>query len=267
MFAQHPQIRHGVLGRALFGRAGRNTALILSWLVIVSISSTASAAALDASDTSLGTSHVLHTTRSVAPVGAIFHGPVAAAGNHYCTASVVNSPGRNLIVTAAHCVSGGTDDLYFAPGYHDGHAPYGMWKLGAATLDPRWTSDQDQDLDVAFVTVEPLDGFQVQNVVGGYTLGIGRSANSTVRITGYPSDDDAPRTCVNRISAFTATQLRIACTAYSSGTSGSPWVTDGTTVMGVIGGYQEGGATDDVSYSVCFDNDIAMLYQRAIAAA
>jgi hypothetical protein len=38
-------------------------------------------------------------------VGALFeHGP---SGNHFCTASVVSSPGLNLLITAAHCINGG----------------------------------------------------------------------------------------------------------------------------------------------------------------
>ncbi|CCB77650.1 MULTISPECIES: trypsin-like serine peptidase [Streptomycetaceae] len=268
MSRQHPRNRHSRIGRALRSRrAWRDIALLLSWLVIVSIGSTASAAALSGSASALGTSHPLHTTRSVARVGAIFHGPVSSDGDHYCTAAVVGSATRDLIVTAAHCVSGSTDDLFFVPGYHDGQAPYGVWKLGKATLDPRWVAGQDQDLDVAFVTVQPLDGRRVQDVLGGYRLGLDADTTRTVRLTGYPADGDAPITCVNRISPFTAGQLRIACTAYSGGTSGSPWVTGGDTVIGVIGGYEEGGSTDDVSYSAYFDGDIGALYQRAVAAA
>jgi len=51
-----------------------------------------------------------------------------------------------------------------------------------------------------------------------------------------------------------------------------PWVTNfnlksGTgTIVGVIGGYQEGGATDAVSYSAYLDDDIRRLYEQAQAA-
>ncbi len=264
MFRQQ-RFRRGGPGRALSRRVCRDVALVLGWLVVVSIGSTASAAALSASATALGTSHSVHDTKAIATVGAIFHGDVSSDGDHFCSASVVKSSGRDLIVTAAHCVSNGTDDLYFVPGYHDGKEPYGIWKLGRATLDPRWTDSQDEDLDVAFVSVQPLGGRNVQDVVGSYTLGVNKRQTSTVRLTGYPSDEDAPITCVNRVSAYSATQLRIACTAYSGGTSGSPWLTDGHTVMGVIGGFQQGGNTDDVSYSAYFGNDIAALYQQAAA--
>jgi hypothetical protein len=38
-------------------------------------------------------------------VGALFEHD--ASGYHFCTASVVASPGRNLLITAAHCINGG----------------------------------------------------------------------------------------------------------------------------------------------------------------
>jgi V8-like Glu-specific endopeptidase len=64
-----------------------------------------------------------------ARVGALFLHD--ASGNHFCTASVVASPGRDLLVTAAHCINGGPhggarSDIVFIPGYRDGHAPYGI---------------------------------------------------------------------------------------------------------------------------------------------
>jgi hypothetical protein len=33
--------------------------------------------------------------------------------------------------------------------------------------------------------------------------------------------------------------------------------------MGVIGGYEQGGDTDDVSYSVAFGQNVANLYRQA----
>ena len=58
----------------------------------------------------------------------------------------------------------------------------------------------------------------------------------------------------------------------TGGTSGSPWITrfDPVTrtgaIVGVIGGYQEGGDTPAVSYSAYLDSDIRKLYQEATAA-
>ncbi|MFJ6773927.1 serine protease, partial [Kitasatospora sp. NPDC091257] len=60
----------------------------------------------------------------------------------------------------------------------------------------------------------------------------------------------------------------VHCPAYPSGTSGGPWINTATgDVIGAIGGYQQGGDTDDISYSAYFDHTIADLYAQAEAAA
>ncbi|MDF3291612.1 trypsin-like serine peptidase [Streptomyces silvisoli] len=236
--------------------------LLLCWLVMAAIGRTARAAALPLPPR-LGISHTIHATSAFAMVGAIFRGNVSD-GDHFCTASVVDSPGQDLIITAAHCLDGGTRGLSFVPGYHDGQAPYGVWPLSTRTVDPRWTKGHSEDLDVAFAAVPPMGGRRIQTVVGGYQLSSKVSTTSLVHITGYPDSGNAPITCANRITAFGSRQLRIYCTDFTGGTSGSPWVTDGDTVMGVIGGYQEGGNTPDISYSPYFGDAVQALYRRAI---
>jgi hypothetical protein len=45
-------------------------------------------------------------------------------GTHFCSASVVDSPAGNLVITAAHCLAGRTPGGFvFVPGYRDGRAP------------------------------------------------------------------------------------------------------------------------------------------------
>ena len=263
--AQRPSwYRCAALKRLLPGRLSRGVALAAAWLAVVAVGSGASAVALTGTPPVAGRSHTVHDTRGVAAVGAVFHGPVSSSGDHFCSAAVVDSPDGDLVVTAAHCLNGRGAGLFFAPGYHDGTAPYGVWELGRVTVDPRWIADRDPDLDVAFVAVRSADGRVVQDVVGGYPLG-GTGAGALVRLTGYPSVADAPLTCVNRVSALSPTQLRIACPGFSGGTSGSPWVTRDGTLAGVIGGFQRGGDTDDVSYSPVLGADVAALYRQAVS--
>jgi hypothetical protein len=52
-------------------------------------------------------------------VGALFQGAWRSEP-HFCTASVVDSPSGDVIVTAAHCLSGDASDLEFVPMCHDG---------------------------------------------------------------------------------------------------------------------------------------------------
>ncbi|MEU1624205.1 hypothetical protein ABZ746_02440 [Streptomyces sp. NPDC020096] len=211
-----------------------------------------------------GVSHTVPVSQITARVGALFNGGLNGA--HHCTASVVDSPGGDLIVSAAHCL-GSTSDV-FVPGYHDGTAPYGVWRLQRIVVDAQWSASSDQDHDVAFAVVAPQDGRTIQSVAGGYALGIGQGTSRPVTMTGYPETTQTPITCTNSISAYGSSQLRIYCTGFTGGTSGSPWVVGAGpgTVIGVIGGYQQGGDTPDVSYSVAFGSNVQSLYDQAVAA-
>lgn len=207
-------------------------------------------------------------------VGALlFHN---SAGNHFCTASVVDSPHHDLIVTAAHCVYTRAghyqQDIVFAPGYHQGQAPYGIWRPTAIILDQRWISSFDPDVDVAFLVLGPEDGKEIGDVLTGNHLAVGQPDPVRVRVTGYPNTANSPITCTARAVSHSPTQQRFACGGYATGTSGSPWVTDYDAqthvgeLVGVIGGYQQGGDTPDVSYSPRFGAAIASLYAQAVAA-
>jgi V8-like Glu-specific endopeptidase len=209
-------------------------------------------------------------------VGALFeHGP---SGNHFCTASVVASPGRDLLITAAHCINGGKgghgydSDIVFIPDYRDGQEPFGVWTPARLLVAPQWASSSDPDLDVGFVVLEPHDGRNIQQVLGGSELGIDTRYQYLVHVTGYPDSGNEPITCVNWTSRFSDTQLRFECAGFTGGTSGSPWVARFVagsrtgTIVGVIGGYQQGGDTPSLSYSVRLGPAILALYRQAVAA-
>ncbi len=91
---------------------------------------------------------------------------------------------------------------------------------------PAQAHSQDEDLDVALLTVDPKDGKNIQDVLGGNSLGTDRGFNDEVKITGYPAGRDTPISCQNRTTKFSDTQLRIQCTDFEGGTSGSPWLAD-----------------------------------------
>ncbi|MFC5909533.1 trypsin-like serine peptidase [Streptacidiphilus monticola] len=189
--------------------------------------------------------------------------------HHFCTASVVDSPNGNLLVTAAHCVvqagSGrARAGLTFAPGFHDGVRPYGTWAVSAVVADNRWLRHGDPAYDVAFLTVRPLRGAhgRIQDAVGGDRVAVDPAAGSRVTAVGYPTSRNRPVRCTARDRAFGAHQLRLDCPGLPGGTSGGPFL-EGATIVGVIGGYQEGGATADVSYSSYFGPAIQAVYRAA----
>ncbi|WP_042367223.1 trypsin-like serine peptidase [Streptacidiphilus neutrinimicus] len=209
-----------------------------------------------------------------ARVGAIF--AHSGAGDHFCTGSVVQSQGQSMVVTAAHCVHGGkggnyNTDIVFVPGYRDGAEPQGEWPIRSIVVDQRWIDSSDPDLDVAFLVLGSVDGKTIASVLGGNKLGVNAGFGRTVALTGYPANAGEPIACFNTTTQQSTYQMKISCPAFPGGTSGSPWLTGFDratrtgTVIGVIGGYQQGGDTPDVSYSPYFDDDVLALYNRAVA--
>ena len=208
----------------------------------------------------------------VPDVGALFTASAGKLGTHFCTASVVHSAGGDLAVTAAHCMSGVQgQQVVFVPGYANGKEPYGVWPVSAIYTDQAWQSDQDQDDDVAFLRLSDTKGVPVENVTGAERLGTGWPTPALVRVIGYPGDADQPLSCVNWAKSFSATQLEFDCDGYTDGTSGGPFLAGASgasgqgTVIGVIGGYEQGGDTSEVSYAAAFGAAVKALYQRAEA--
>jgi V8-like Glu-specific endopeptidase len=207
-------------------------------------------------------------------VGALFDH--SASGNHFCTASVVDSPDQNLLITAAHCINGGqgsgySGDIVFIPDYRDGQEPYGVWTVARLLVPPQWAASSDPDYDFGFVVLQPHAGTNIEEILGANQLGTDSQFQYLVHVTGYPDSANAPISCINWTSEQSSSQLRFECSGYTGGTSGSPWVTHFSsrsrtgTIVGVIGGYEQGGDSPSISYSVRFGAAVQSLYQQAIA--
>jgi hypothetical protein len=205
-------------------------------------------------------------------VGALFTTDQGKLGQHFCTASVVSSPHGDLVISAAHCVSGGAADLVFVPGYHHGAAPYGIWTVTKIYADEAWTSSADPNDDVAFLRVGQ-DGsiVPIEDVTGAEQLETGTPARQVVEVIGYPNTTDVPIACRNWTREPMSDQLEFDCGGYIDGTSGGPFLagvnplTGQGAVIGVIGGYEQGGDTPQISYSAMFGPNVATLYRTAVA--
>lgn len=209
-------------------------------------------------------------------VGALFFND--GSDNHYCTASVIRTSKRNLLLTAAHCLyNAGTRrwhrHIVFVPKYSRGNRPYGTWPIWLMVVDRRWMDHADPDLDFGFAAVQVMGGRRIADVVGSNQLLINQGGTGNVLVIGYPSKDNAPadrpiscRAPVRRPERY---QMRFDCRGFYGGTSGSPWLkgydssTQSGYVIGVIGGYEQGGDVDWRSYSSVFDNDVARLIVTA----
>ncbi|WP_051794949.1 serine protease [Streptomyces sp. NRRL S-87] len=234
-----------------------------------------------------------HEFAGIKQVGTFFY----AADDKYrfCAGTVVPSPGKNLVATAAHCFDG-TDrvtKLVFVPKHNErSPRPYGVFPInvGRIYMDPAYlTPGGDHaatDLDFAFLqTSARSDGKRVQDVVGAIPLALnaGFDHPQTLAI-GYPwlpgmdkyKPVQNPLTCTTPMKKFTTrdsggwrggTFAEVNCDGYVSGTSGGPFLIkkgSGLALAGVTGGWMTGGHSPDTSYSSYFDDDVKRVYNAAV---
>jgi V8-like Glu-specific endopeptidase len=208
----------------------------------------------------------------VPTVGALFFTTGTQA--HFCTASVVDSATLDLLLTAAHCVygsSGPATNVVYVPEWHQGVSPYGAWPVKTITVAAGWQQSENPDLDFAFLAVTPPAGVHkpIQLVTGGLRLGINTAYSQPITPIGYNNTDDQPIKCATRSLKFEPTQIEFYCNNYQDGTSGGPWITHfnpktGTgTVIGEIGGYEQGGDYAWQSFSPYYSWSILRLFVQA----
>jgi hypothetical protein len=186
-------------------------------------------------------------------VGALFTASAGKLGQHFCTASVVDSPGGDLAITAAHCVTSTSGTIDFVPGYDNGRTPYGVWTVTKVYVDQAWNSSSNPDDDFAFLRIsQPGSSVPVEDETGAEKLA-----------TGTPASHQQVQVM--------ASQLEFDCGGYTDGTSGGPFLSEVNQktgqgmVIGVIGGYQQGGDYPQISYSSVLGANAAALYKTAVA--
>lgn len=202
-------------------------------------------------------------------VGAIFR-PDSHGGSHdgsrmhVCSGSVLHSTGGDLVLTAAHCLLGGAKAT-FVPGFADTADPADIWTVNQIYLDPRWSASGDPRADFAIARVSGTAGSVEHRAGAALSLGTAPAPGTQVTVTGYPAGvGGQPISCQGSTSVTERGFPRLPCEGLVDGTSGAPWIS-GSTVVGVIGGFEGGGCTEDVSYSAPFDEHTAQLLARAEA--
>ncbi|MFE7773920.1 trypsin-like serine peptidase [Streptomyces sp. NPDC057445] len=221
----------------------------------------------------------------ISSVGILF---TAGAGmrTHYCTAGAVQSKGRNLILTAGHCLN---SKAVFVPKYDPSKTlerqPYGIWPVDEWFADKRYVRNSkgpESDLDYAFARVKPSGTRNLQDTVGGNTLARPAAPENTVTTIGYPhvgrNPRDRPVQCTGRTQALPGyNQMRIDCAGMWDGVSGGPFFATldrarGTgKIIGNVGGWNGGGpgvpashpAYNRISYSPVYSDRFFRLYDDA----
>ncbi|EFC84852.1 serine protease [Parafrankia sp. EUN1f] len=140
--------------------------------------------------------------------------------DYACSATVVTSTGRDLAVTAGHCLHEGSGGAFatnvaFMPGYSDGSLPFGLWAARLITVTPGWGLRGDFDYDTGFILFNTRAGQHIENVVGGEKIAFNQPRTLAQYAFGYP-----------RLGKYTGEEL-IYCAGPSSD---DPY---GTTSMGL----------------------------------
>lgn len=223
-----------------------------------------------------GTASVGHPAR----VGKIFYQIPFTGHLVSCTGTVVTSHSRDSILTAAHClqrrlVNVPNTLLLFVPAYYTGQAPYGKWGVKSALVPGGWGLGENPSYDYGVMHVVSHDHIRIQSVVGADPYWTNAAPTGYATLVGYPTSDDWSAICgPTHLYTFPVpghtTEYKFSCRGYSDGVSGSPLLIgpgntaagDGT-VIGVLGGYQQGGNTAEESYANRLDGAFAAWWQQA----
>jgi hypothetical protein len=118
---------------------------------------------------------------------------------YVCSGTVVNSRGRNVVMTAGHCVfqrggAGYASEMIFVPGYDgsalaDDQAPLGTWAAEAVFTTAAYVDQGRLSHDVAAVVLSR----QIENPIGARRIAFDLDpAGREYTIFGYPVRPDPP---------------------------------------------------------------------------
>jgi hypothetical protein len=172
----------------------------------------------------------------------------------YCSGTAINSPTRQLVLTAGHCVNSGreggkasvwSDFLEFVPAYNGGLAPFGAFVARRqAIFAPRqWTKQGNPDFDMgAFLTLPNSEGLNVADAVGGgATIVTDLTRHQSFQTFGYPGESKFMQGCKSPYIGDDLLSnplpgpptLGIRC-HWAPGASGGGWlIGDGTQINGI----------------------------------
>ncbi len=117
------------------------------------------------------------------------YGIFRPGGPYSCSATVVNSPSRNVVLTAGHCVFerelGWARRLVFVPAYLRGERPFGTWAATDAVTTRGWVRSENYHGDYSAVKLSSPSG-PVGDVVGEEGLVWNQPRDQAFQAIGYP---------------------------------------------------------------------------------
>ena len=173
----------------------------------------------------------------------------------YCSGTAINSPTRQLVFTAGHCVNTGpleggrrgiwSNYLAFVPAYTSGLAPFGVFvaRTDQVFAPKHWVKTGNPDFDMgAFVTKPNSEGVNLADAVGGgATIMLGLPRAQQFSTFGYPGKVEQMQGCQSPyVGDDTLTfpfpgppTMGINCRWATGASSGGWLIGDGTQINGV----------------------------------
>lgn len=148
-----------------------------------------------------------------------------------CSGNAVTSANKNTVITAGHCVKldgAWHTDWVFVPGYDNGNRPFGTWTARQTLATAQWAASEDINHDVGAAVVNPLNGQNLVDVVGGQGIAFNQARGQAMYAFGYPaaSPYDGERLIYcsgNVFNDFLLSQgIGMGCDM-TGGSSGGPW--------------------------------------------
>jgi hypothetical protein len=173
----------------------------------------------------------------------------------FCSATAINSPSRQLILTAGHCINTGprgvrghttwSRTVVFVPAYTDGLAPFGAFVAhrNDVHVPKQWLELGNPNFDVGAAQVQPnAEGVNVADAVGGgATIALDLGRKQQFQTFGYPGKVKRMQGCSSPYVGDDSTTyqipgpptIAIRC-HWAPGASGGGWLIDeGTTIDGL----------------------------------
>lgn len=172
----------------------------------------------------------------------------------YCSGTAINSPSRQLVLTAGHCVNSGPEGgkasvwsnyMEFVPAYTSGVAPFGAFvaRRNSIFALKQWTNHGNPDFDLGAMVTQPnAEGVNVADAVGGgATIVDGLTRHQEFQSFGYPGESKRLQTCRSPYVGDDTTTypfsgpptMAIRC-RWAPGASGGGWlIAEGTEIDGI----------------------------------
>jgi hypothetical protein len=177
----------------------------------------------------------------------------------YCSGTAINTPTRQLVLTAGHCVNSGAEPdmgrprtwsqyLEFVPGYTAGATPFGVFvaRRGKVYAPKQWINLGNPDFDIgAFLTHPNSEGVDVADAVGGgATIAMGLPRSQRFRTFGYPGTVKRMQACSSpyvgddpQTFPFPGPPTMAIRCHWAPGASGGGWLINGGTEIDGINTY------------------------------